>query len=51
MKDETLDGQWWSAGAGLISQGGVALDVGYRQSLDTPSARTIAATLKMFLFR
>jgi hypothetical protein len=51
MKDETLDGQWWSAGAGLVSQGGVALDLGYRQSLDDPSARTIAATLKVFLFR
>lgn len=51
MKDETLDGQWWSAGAGLISQSGVALDVGYRQSLDDPNARTIAATLKVFLFR
>jgi hypothetical protein len=51
MRDETLDGQWWSAGAGLVSKGGVALDVGYRQSLDDPDARTIAATLKVFLFR
>ena len=51
MKDEILGGQWWSVGAGLVSQGGVALDVGYRQSLDDSDARTIAATLKMFLFR
>ncbi len=51
MKDDVLGGQWWSAGAGLVSQGGVALDVGYRQSLDDSDARTITATLKTFLFR
>jgi hypothetical protein len=50
MKDETLDTSWWSVGAGLVTQG-VALDVGYRQSLDAPTARTIAATLKLFLFQ
>jgi hypothetical protein len=50
-KDETLDGDWWSAGAGLVTQGGVALDVGYRQALGEPSARTVAATLKLFLFQ
>jgi hypothetical protein len=50
-RDETLGGRWWSAGAGLVSQGGVALDVGYRQSLDDANARTVAATLKVFLFR
>ncbi len=49
MKDEVLDTQWWSAGVGLVSQNGVALDVGYRQSFDDPSARTVAATLKLFL--
>ena len=51
MRDETLGGQWWSAGAGLVTRNGVALDFGYRQSLDDPNARTIAATLKVFLFR
>jgi hypothetical protein len=50
-RDETLGGRWWSAGAGLVSKGGVALDVGYRQSLDDENARTIAATLKVFLFK
>lgn len=49
MKDEVLDTQWWSIGAGLVSANGIALDVGYRQSLDDPSARTIAATLKVFV--
>jgi hypothetical protein len=49
MKDEVLDTQWWSAGIGLVSQNGVAVDVGYRQSFDDPSARTVGATLKLFL--
>lgn len=49
MKDELLDTSWWSAGVGLVSGNGVALDVGYRQSLDDPKARTIAATLKLFV--
>ena len=51
MKDETLDTQWWSVGAGLVTRSGVALDVGYRQSIEDPSARTIAATLKLFLMQ
>jgi hypothetical protein len=50
-RDETLGGSWWSVGAGLVTRGGVALDFGYRQSIDDPSARTIAATLKIFLFQ
>lgn len=50
-KDEMLDARWWSIGAGLVTRNGVALDVGYRQSLDDASARTVAATLKVFLFQ
>ncbi len=51
VKDETLDTRWWSLGVGLVTREGVALDVGYRQSLDDPSARTIALALKLFLFQ
>jgi hypothetical protein len=51
QRDETLDTRWWSLGAGLVTQAGIALDVGYRQSLDDPSSRTIAATMKLFLFQ
>jgi hypothetical protein len=47
--DETLDTQWWSAGAGLVTRG-LAIDVGYRQSLDASSARTLAASVKLNLF-
>lgn len=49
--DETLDAQWWSMGVGIVTRGGVALDVGYRQGIDDASARTVAATLKLFLFQ
>ncbi len=48
-RDDILDTAWWSAGVGLINANGVALDVGYRQSVDDPKARTIAATLKVFV--
>lgn len=47
--DETLDTQWWSAGAGLVTRG-VAIDVGYRQSLDASSARLLAASVKLNVF-
>jgi hypothetical protein len=50
-RDDMLGAKWWSLGAGLVTQAGVMLDVGYRQSLDDPSARTVAATLKIFLFQ
>jgi hypothetical protein len=49
MKDGVLDTSWWTAGVGLVSAAGVALDVGYRQSIDDPSARMIAASLKLFV--
>jgi hypothetical protein len=50
VKDETLDTQWWSVGVGLVARNGVALDLGYRQSTEDPSARTLAASLRIFLF-
>jgi hypothetical protein len=49
MDDEVLGTKWWSAGAGLVAQNGIALDVGYRQSIDAPAARTFAASLKYFV--
>ena len=51
MRDETLGGSWWSVGAGLVTRAGVSLDVAWRQSLDDPSARTIAGALKLFFFQ
>ncbi len=51
MRDETLGGDWWSVGAGLVTRSGVAIDFGYRQAIADPNARTIAGTLKVFLFQ
>lgn len=47
LKDETLDTSWWSAGVGLVTAGGVSIDLGYRQSLDEPDARVIAAAFRL----
>lgn len=47
VKDEFLDTRWWSAGVGVV-QGRVGIDVGYRQSLDSGSARTISVSLKSY---
>lgn len=46
-RDETLGGRWWSVGAGLITASGVAIDLGYQQSLDAPDVRRIAVSFKM----
>ncbi len=49
--DEVLDTRWWSVGTGLVSKNGIALDVGYRQSVDAKTARQIAASLRVFMFQ
>jgi hypothetical protein len=45
--DETLDTTWWSAGIGLVTPTGVALDAGYRQSMEDPDARIMSVSFKM----
>jgi hypothetical protein len=49
-RDEWRDGQWWSAGAGVVTSSGVALDLAYRQAIGGGSNRVLAAGLKLFLF-
>jgi hypothetical protein len=49
LRDETRDGKWWTAGVGVVSTTGLAIDLGYQQSLDLPQARVLAVALKMFL--
>ncbi len=49
-KDEWRGGQWWSAGAGVVTSSGVALDVAYRQAIHGDNNRVFAAGLKIFLF-
>ncbi len=47
LKDEVLKTSWWSGGVGLVTASGVAIDVGYRQSLDRSDVRVISAAFKM----
>jgi hypothetical protein len=49
LKDEWRKGQWWSAGVGLVSSSGVALDLSYQQAFGYPGYRTLAAGLKIFI--
>lgn len=49
QRDEVLDTDWWSAGVGIIS-GRVALDAGYRQSLDDATSRQLGLSLRVFMF-
>lgn len=49
VDDETRNASFWSAGLGLVSASGVAIDVAYRQGITDPSERTFAAALKLFL--
>ncbi len=48
-RDEWRGGQWWSAGAGVVTSAGVALDLAYRQAIGGGDSRVLAAGLKIFL--
>jgi hypothetical protein len=50
LQDDRLGGKFWSAGAGIVTSNGVALDLGYRQQFDRSDHRTLAVTIKFFLF-
>jgi hypothetical protein len=47
VQDGATDTRWWSAGAGVV-EGRIGLDVGYRQAVEDPSARSIWASLKLY---
>jgi hypothetical protein len=49
QRDEVLDTDWWSAGVGVL-RGRVALDAGYRQSLDDATSRQLGVSLRVFMF-
>lgn len=49
-RDEWRGGQWWSAGAGVVTSSGVAVDLAYRQAIRGNDNRVFAAGLKIFLF-
>jgi len=48
IRDEVLSTTWWTAGGGIVTSGGVAVDLGYRQSLDAPDARIISVAVKAY---
>jgi hypothetical protein len=49
LKDEWRNGQWWSAGVGLVTSSGVAVDISYQQAFGFPDYKTLAAGLKLFI--
>jgi hypothetical protein len=49
LRDEWRRGQWWSAGVGVVTASGVAVDFSYRQAIGAPGYRTLSAGLKLFL--
>jgi hypothetical protein len=49
LRDETRNASFWSAGVGLVTTGGFALDASYRQGIDDASNRVFALAVKLFL--
>lgn len=47
-RDELLETSWWSAGVGLVTGDGFALDVGYKQSFEATSAREMGLSLRYY---
>lgn len=48
MHDDLLRTNWWSAGIGLVTGDGFAIDAGYKQSFDASSARQLALSLRYY---
>jgi hypothetical protein len=51
VKDDTRNANFWSVGAGLVVSGGFAVDLSYRQRIESPQEFTVAAGVKFFLFQ
>ncbi len=49
MNDETRNASFWSAGVGLVTTSGFALDAGYRQRFEDPQERTFTVGVKLFV--
>lgn len=48
IRDDLLRTSWLSAGIGLVTGDGFAIDAGYKQSLDSTSARQMALSLRYY---
>ena len=51
QRDDTREGEWWSAGAGFVTTAGVAVDFTYRQGIREASSRAFGVALKLFLLQ
>jgi len=50
LRDDIRGGSFWSAGLGYLAPGpGLAVDVSWRQGVETPKDRTLVAALKIFI--
>ena len=49
LRDETRNASYWSAGLGVVTSSGVAIDASFRQGIDHSDDRTFAVGLKLFL--
>jgi hypothetical protein len=49
VNDGTRNASFWSAGAGLVSSSGLALDLAYRQCIERSDERIFAVGLKVFV--
>ena len=50
LRDETRNASYWSAGFGVVTSSGVAIDASFRQGIERSDDRTFAIGLKLFLF-
>lgn len=50
VRDETRNASFWSAGLGIVTSSGVAIDASFRQGIDRSDDRTFAIGLKLFVF-
>jgi hypothetical protein len=50
LRDETRNASYWSAGLGVVTSSGVAVDASYRQGIERADDRTFAIGVKLFLF-
>jgi hypothetical protein len=48
LADQTREGRFWSVGAGVVSDSGVAIDLGFHQDVKEPEHRAFAVGLKWF---
>jgi hypothetical protein len=51
LRDETRNASFWSAGVGIVTGSGIAVDAAFRQGIDRSDDRTFAVGLKIFVMQ